>query len=185
MAQLDYSQVEGLDLETLTAAAGGVGFHLARKDGRTVMVVQGCDQAALAAALAAYADPPEWLEVRRAQALEEIDRRAGQERAQYLTDIPGQAMIYEAKRREAEAWTADGEPTDSKDVDFPIAAAEASACGRTLAEQLKVYAAEAAAWQVLAGTMEAVRMAAKQAALAAATTAEIQAILDGLSWPKA
>jgi len=180
----DWPSIEvGPDRAAAVATAAGADPHdpasCVYSGGR--LHVRNATQEDLAAALAAY-DP---LPVLREQALEEIDRRAGEARAPYLTDIPGQALVYEAKRREAVAWIAAGEPTDPKDVDFPIAAAEALACGRTLAEQLKVYAAEAAAWQVLAGTMEATRMAAKQAVLAATDVAAIQAILDGLSWQKA
>jgi len=144
------------------------------------LYVRDVDQTALGAALSGY-DP---LPAARAGALAEIDRRAGEERAKYLTDILGQELVYQAKREEAEAWIGAGQPGEPEPADYLIASAEASACGRTLAAQLGIYAAESAAWKALAGAMEGVRMAAKEAVRTAASASEIEAILGGLTWPE-
>jgi|GEM_PF-3008569 len=145
------------------------------------LFVRDVDQTALGAALSGY-DP---LPAARAGALAEIDRQAETLLSDYVTDMLGIDSIYRAKAEESKAHqaaVAAGQEPDP--ADYPWLAKEAEACGRTLARQAEIVATAAALWASKGPEIEAIRQAAKQAVTAAATTAEVQAVQDGLTWPE-
>jgi len=57
-----------------------------------------------------------------------IDREAGELRALFITDVPGQPQTYERKEREARAWTPESDPAN-----FPFMTAEADERGIDIA----------------------------------------------------
>ena len=106
-----------------------------------------------------------------------IDAAAEAERLKYITAGYGQAMTYLAKSAEARAFMADPQAVT------PFLSAEAEAMGATVAEiAAKVSEAEAA-WRVIGGAIESVRMASKAAVAAAATLPAIVAAAE-VEWPR-
>lgn len=126
---------------------------------------------------------------RAAAALSDIDASAEAARARWITQGSGQALAYEAKRREAEAWAADGAPDPAT---YPWAAARAArlngvtVAAVTVAQAQAVideWTAMAAAWEAAGIAIEAIREQAKEDIALAPDTAAIDAIIAGLAWP--
>jgi hypothetical protein len=109
------------------------------------------------------------LEDHRAAALARIRQVSGETRARYISVIPGQEMIYLAKEAEASAFVA-GEPGD-----YPFLSAEVGETGETLDQVAQVVLNLAAGWRMIGANIEALRVRANAAVLAAETIAEIDA----------
>lgn len=95
--------------------------------------------------------------------LAEIDRQAGEIRLRFITDIPGQQMVYLSKAAEAQAHLAEPEGN------FPLLEAEAAATGETLAVVAQRVRTTAAQWTAIAALIEGARYGTKQAVRAAET----------------
>ncbi|MCV3738392.1 hypothetical protein OCK02_19480 [Rhizobium sp. TRM96647] len=108
----------------------------------------------------------------------DIDRSAGEIRLLFITDAPGQGMIYQEKRREAEALLAD---PDLPPEQTPHLTAEAAAFDMTRAEKATEILAQAVAWTTVSATIETRRLAAK-ASVQAATSAIAARTAAAVDW---
>lgn len=125
-----------------------------------------------------------------AAAVLQIDGRAEAARAKWITLGGGQALTYEAKRREAEAWAGDSAPDPAK---YPWARARAARLNSvapskvTKAQTQPVideWLAAAAAWAAAGIAIEDVREATKEAIASAGDVTAIDAIMAGVVWPE-
>jgi hypothetical protein len=97
-------------------------------------------------------------------------------RQRYVTDLPGQEMIYLRKEQEAAAYlSADPEPSTL--VDFPFIAAEVGITAPTAFEVAQIYANLANIWKSLGAYLETARMQAKYAITASTTVPEAYAVV--------
>lgn len=105
----------------------------------------------------------------RAEQCAGIDADAEATRSLFITPGSGQAMTYLRKEAEADAWLADNSAS------VPFLEAEAAATGVTVAALAALVSARAAQWAAIGPKIEAARMGAKQAVLAAGNLAAIAA----------
>ncbi|AZB55022.1 hypothetical protein EBL89_06740 [Cereibacter sphaeroides] len=110
----------------------------------------------------------------RSRAVERVNEGAGALRRQFVTPIPGQEMLYLRKEQEARAFVADPEPNPER---YPLIAAETGITAPTAWEIAQLWLNMADLWIAVAGPLEAARMTATNAIGAAASSAEIDAIL--------
>ena len=97
---------------------------------------------------------------------------AGAVRRAYITDIPGQEMIYLQKEAEAVAWLADDDPDPA---DYPFLSAEVGSTADTLGNVAQVYLNMAALFRQVGAGLEHLRLGAIAAIEGAGTVAEIDA----------
>lgn len=109
----------------------------------------------------------------------EIDRQAGDVRSRFITVVPGQDMVYQEKRLEAEQVAANPEISPAA---VPHIAAEAALNGVSLLDQAAVVLTMAEQWTMLSALIEARRHAAK-AAVDAATTPALIDVATKIDWP--
>lgn len=126
----------------------------------------------LAAAEAHAARLPE---MRRASAVEAIDRMADRARCRHIT--PSEAPIYELKRGEAARFLRD-KPRDT--AGFPMLAGEAKRTGKSAADIAALWSRKDAEWTAIASLIDQARMTAKEAVAAAQDKPAITAALDAL-----
>jgi len=119
----------------------------------------------------------ERLETKRRDALRIMRSRIIAAREVYITDLPGQELIYNAKEIEAKAWIADPSPDPA---DYPMLSAEVGITEPTADDLATLWVTNAAKWRALAAQLEAARMTANIAISAATTQAEIDAALAAL-----
>ena len=132
-------------------------------------------KAEIAEALAA---PPSLDRLKAALKID-IDRAAETERRKYLTPGEGQAMTYQEKAREVEAYRA---ASDQKESDYPFLMAGIGVNGSTLAEVVDTVEARRDLWVQMGSAIENRRELAKLAVDQAETEedAKAAAIVD---WP--
>jgi hypothetical protein len=112
------------------------------------------------------------LSARRFYAKRKIDEAAGEARARYLTDIPGQTLVYLLKLDEARAFIAGAQAAGA----YVVAESEATGLSKLAASEAIVDAARA--WNTTYGPqIEKLRIKAKQR-VQIATGDEIAAIVD-------
>ncbi|MFN3952806.1 MAG: hypothetical protein ACK4LQ_00020 [Pararhodobacter sp.] len=111
------------------------------------------NEAAIAAARA------EALARQRSAAIAEVNRLIGAVRAQYITPIPGQEMLYLAKRAEAAAFLALDPAPETLDA-FPLIAAEIGITAPSAAELAQIWLNLGALWEGIAAQLEALRLGA-------------------------
>lgn len=117
-----------------------------------------------------------------------IDEQAETARLQYLTAGSGQAQEYAATRNEAEQAVANGEPLDADD--YPMLQAEVDALADvgqsvTLLQVAQgIMQNEVSQWLQVGAEIKKIRRSAKLRIDAATTADEVQAILDGVTWPE-
>ncbi len=88
-------------------------------------------------------------------------------RALFVTDLPGQEMVYLEKAQEARAFQAD--PTGS----YPLLEAEIGITGADTAEVASVVSTLADQWKQIAASLETIRLGANSAIASAISVAEI------------
>lgn len=103
----------------------------------------------------------------------QIDSQVGALRAQFITDVPGQAQTYEKKEAEARLWYEGDDQANPQRYPFMIA--EANVRGISVADVCAEIMAQVGQLTPIAALLEAHRVAAKQAILNAATLPEIVA----------
>lgn len=113
----------------------------------------------------------------RRRAISRINSRAGEKRLEFITDIPGQQMLYAAKEEEAKSYLAQNPaPTDL--AAYPLMAAEVGP-GLTAATPLalaQLWMSMAAQWRAMAAMIEQVRLQC----IYAIETAPDRAYIDGV-----
>ena len=112
------------------------------------------------------------LEAAKSVAFDAVKAATGAVRLRFLTDIPGQELIYNEKRQEATLFLAlDPAPTDL--TPYPFLAAEVGITAPTAAEVAAVFLARAALWVEVGAALEAIRLSTVQRIETALTEAEI------------
>jgi hypothetical protein len=104
-----------------------------------------------------------------------VNREIGELRLRYITALPGQDALYQAKLDEARIYvTLSPEPTTL--VDFPLLAGEVGITAPDAYNLAQLWLNMNAMWRYLSGSMENLRMSTINALLAATTVAELDAI---------
>ena len=130
--------------------------------------------------VAVFPDPPTAAEVltsAKAAAHAAVEAAVSAIRHAFVTDLPGQEMIYLAKEAEARAWLA---ATDPALADYPFLQAEVGLTAATPAALAALWITMAAQWRAIAAQIEAARMTAIGAIGAATTPAEAEAAVAAL-----
>ena len=113
---------------------------------------------------------------RCAECIVEVNEAIGTARLPYVTNIPGQEMIYNAKEREALTYlAADPKPADLSE--FPFMAAEVGVSADTPLELAQLWQTTAAQWRVVGPAFEELRLSAIRDLKAATTMNEIDTVM--------
>lgn len=123
---------------------------------------------------------PELLSVIKVALRQHVDAQAEAERLKYITPGTGQAMTYQQKVAEAQAFKAASNP---KPTDYPILASEAGITAPTLAEVADTVLAAYRQWQEIGARIEAVRLGAKRDIDESMTEKAARAVVESISWP--
>lgn len=137
---------------------------------------------------AAYLSFKRWrsddIDTVRRQALDEVDRQAGNVRQPRLTHVAGQANVYELKARQArECLTAYDEHNLPPAGLYEMLEAEVPATAASVLEAAAIIKATEDAFIAEAAQVEAVRMAGKRAVRDAVDVAGIEQALAAIVWP--
>lgn len=108
----------------------------------------------------------------KTKALEEIDSSTGAIRSLFITTVPGQEMVYQEKRREAERVLHGSSFVDEAEI--PHIAAEAAADGVTVVEKATEILTMAQRWSHISSLIEERRLSAKARVKAATTVVQIR-----------
>jgi hypothetical protein len=120
----------------------------------------------------------------KAAAIRKIDIEAEQVRLRVLTPGAGQALVYEAKRREASEFKHAHDTGQNPNVaQYPLVQAEIGITAPTAIEVAQTILALAQQWSSFAGLIEAARLGAKRAVELATTPAAIETA-STVSWPQ-
>lgn len=111
-----------------------------------------------------------------------IDEEAEAIRLRYITAGSGQAMVYQQKNAEAEAFKADISPTPDASK-YPFLAASVGIEGDTMEAVADMVLATRAQWYGMAAAIEGVRLGTKRDIEAAPSIAAAQAARDAVVWP--
>jgi hypothetical protein len=115
----------------------------------------------------------------KAAALAQINNQRGQARVRLgLTKAEFQELVYSGKMMQAQRWRDLNDP----DAPFPFVL-EAQARKITNEQMADLIIAQGNLWLAGSDAIEATYIIAKTAVDEASTTQEVQAVLDGLSWP--
>ena len=131
---------------------------------------------------------PVSLEAFKASASLQVDQAAETARLRFLTPGSGQAMEYQQTLAEADqALSANPGQTLPPEA-FPFLAAEQQALAsvglhRSLADVALDVRGQMEAWAPVGAAIKQIRRGAKLRIDAAASLAEVHAVLDGLAWP--
>lgn len=120
------------------------------------------------------------LAVLKAETIARINEAAEQCRGKYITPGDGQMMTYLEKITQARACLAVQSP---QAADYPMLAAEIGITSPTLVGVAEIVVAAYNQWLVIGSAIEATRRAANVAVEAADTRADVQIILDSLTFP--
>lgn len=186
MPEIRIAGASGYDIPTLVELIGdqlGRLVRYYRDESADELVVAGADQAAVDAAMVAY-DPAAVLAEAIAAAIDQVNAEAAGILGAVASPYGPQVAIYTAKEAEAIACQAvidaGGTPVGA---DYPLLEAGRGVESRTLAEEAAAVLTEAAQWKAAGAAVDATRRAANKAITAATDRAEVQSILDGLTWP--
>ncbi|MDF3383371.1 MULTISPECIES: hypothetical protein [unclassified Sulfitobacter] len=120
----------------------------------------------------------------RAVAVQDINRQTGAVRCRFITDIPGQQMIYADKEAEARAFV-DLQPDpleSSADMSrFPFIEKEIGTTAPTAYEVAQVFLNLAAQWRVVGADLEALRVRYNNRVYASVSQAEIDQLMADFS----
>lgn len=122
--------------------------------------------------------PEDLLARAKAEALAIILSRSRKVRALFLTDLPGQEMIYTAKREEAERLLLD--PAAAPE-DYPFLAAEIGVTGIDLEDVGRTIRGLASSWLQIGPVMEALRVSANVQVRSAASVDQVDLAIAAFS----
>jgi len=120
------------------------------------------------------------LAITKARLLAEIEAKAGSIRAKYITTQPGQDLLYERKRREAEYVDTQG--ANANPALCPVLSASVGIEAGTLADCATLVLARESQWAAIAAQIEARRLSGKAAVNAATTVAGAETAFAAVSW---
>ncbi|APX70547.1 MULTISPECIES: hypothetical protein [unclassified Brucella] len=124
---------------------------------------------------------PSLADIKR-QLAKQVDAAAESERLNYITPGNGQAMTYQQKVAEAQAFKVAINP---QPVDYPTLSSEVGITADTLDEIANIVLSAFAQWQQIGGMIEGIRLGAKRDIDAAQDEATARAIVDAIVWPSA
>ncbi|KAB2788127.1 hypothetical protein F9K97_03205 [Brucella anthropi] len=110
-----------------------------------------------------------------------VDNAAENERLKYITPGNGQAMTYQQKVTEAQAFKA---ATNPQQVDYPMLTSEVGITAETLDDVADVVLAAFTQWQHIGAAIEAIRLGAKRDIDLADDEATARAVVDAIEWPQ-
>ncbi|MFS2326568.1 hypothetical protein U2P60_14315 [Brucella sp. H1_1004] len=110
-----------------------------------------------------------------------VDTAAEAERLKYITPGNGQAMTYQQKVAEAQAFKA---TTNQLASDYPTLSSEVGITAETIGEVADVVLTAFAQWQQIGAMIESIRLGAKRDIDAAEDEAAARAIVDAIEWPQ-
>lgn len=113
------------------------------------------------------------LEAARRAAITRINAAAGLLRQTFITEIPGQEMLYLAKEAEARDYIADPAPVLAN---YPLIAAETGLTAPDAGSLAQLWLNLGAQWRAVAAQIETARLGAVYATELATSEAEIAAI---------
>lgn len=110
-------------------------------------------------------------------AITEVNQIIGNIRKRFITDIPGQEMIYKTKESQAKEYlSANPEPSDL--TGFRLLATEVSIRGITPYEAAQLIINLASIWEDVGGALEDIRLGSIMQIEAANNASDIQAIVN-------
>lgn len=112
----------------------------------------------------------------KARALDDVIARAREIRLMFVTELPGQELIYAEKRAEAIAFVA-ATPVPTDLTSYPFIAAEVGITAQSAEGVAQVYLNLSQIWLAAGVSLEAIRLGAAQAIDAAVSQAEIDAAM--------
>ena len=104
-----------------------------------------------------------------------VNTAVGALRSQFITNIPGQEMLYLAKEAEAGAYLADPDPDLD---DYPLVSAEVGITAATPYEVAQVYLNLGAYFRTVAAQLETLRLGYVTQLEAAATPTQVEVLLS-------
>lgn len=113
----------------------------------------------------------------RTDSVKRVSYIRGMARMPYITDLPGQDMLYIAKAEEAKAFLADSEPVVE---DYPLIGSEVGTTAPTAYEVAQIFSNLNMLWRHAAGSIDAACFQAEAAVLQAPDRETINAILSAL-----
>ncbi|MBT4018534.1 MAG: hypothetical protein HOE62_11345 [Alphaproteobacteria bacterium] len=120
------------------------------------------------------------IESHRSRAKKQVDLMAGQCRAQYITCVEGQDLVYGMKEDEATAYLAN----NSIDLDtVPHIKERSERLGVTPLAVATEWQVKADTWISISPVIEGIREGANDSIKAAIDKAEMDVIVESLSWP--
>lgn len=125
-------------------------------------------------------DAAKALAVTQDRLLAAIENKAGAIRSKYVTNQPGQDLLYERKRREAEYVVDQGAAANP--ALCPVLGASVGIEAPTLAECAALVLARESQWAAIAAQIEVRRLGGKAAVKAAATAEAAQAAFAAIDW---
>ncbi|MEL6889496.1 MAG: hypothetical protein AAFO86_12425 [Pseudomonadota bacterium] len=112
----------------------------------------------------------------QAKAIAAVNAAASTVRLRFVTDIPGQELIYSEKRTEAVAFVAIT-PTPVDLTAYPFIAGEVGITAPTAYEVAQLYLNLAAQWRQAGSALETIRLGAVQSIETATAQSQIDAAL--------
>lgn len=109
---------------------------------------------------------------RRFQTIEKINRECGELRKKFITSIPGQDMIYQAKEAEATSFLMDNQPNY---IDYPLLSAEVGITGESIYQVAQIIMHMSSMLRRVAAGLEKVRLGGIKRVEDAATIDSIDA----------
>jgi hypothetical protein len=104
-----------------------------------------------------------------------VNRRIGEIRLNYITDMPGQDMVYQAKEAEAKEFLAQSPvPTDL--TPYPFISEEIGITGADAYEIAQIWVTLSAQWRQVAAGLENIRLEAVKVIEQSTDLVEIQSI---------
>lgn len=110
-----------------------------------------------------------------------VDTEAENVRLQFITTGSGQAMVYQEKVAQAQAYEA---ATVPQDADYPLLMAESNVTGMSIDLVAQNILDTRAQWLLIATAIEQTRLQAKEDIQAALTPEEVYSIITNLVWPE-
>ncbi len=114
----------------------------------------------------------------KAAALARLSAHITEARGAFITDLPGQQMIYQAKEAEARAWIADLVPDPAA---YPLLVAEIGITAPDAHSLAQLWLNMATLWRQTAAALEAVRLSTAAAIEAAETVEQVELAVSGLT----
>jgi hypothetical protein len=120
----------------------------------------------------------EKLEEAKREGFIQVKHNVGTARQEFITELPGQDAIYQAKENEAIAYLAAANPVLT---DYPLLNAESGITAATPETLANLWVTLAQQWRSVAAQLEAARMTANASVNLATTVAEVDAALAVLN----